>query len=297
MNIAIDLAERVATVDALLAEGSAILTAAGVGTPRLDAELLLAAACGVDRTALYVRGREQVSAACAQTFRDMLDRRRRREPLQYIVGRQEFWSLDFAVTPDVLVPRPETELLVELALGALRARGVGARSAVPLRLCDVGTGSGCIAVVLATELPGAEVWALDDSTAALAVADANARRHGVAERIRFVRSDLFSSVSSQLFDVVVSNPPYLTANDLANLQPEVAFEPRSALDGGGDGLDVIRRLLAASPEYLGGGGWLLVEIGATQAAAVEDAARAAGFTTVSIHADYAGLPRVLMARC
>jgi release factor glutamine methyltransferase len=297
MNIAIDLAERVATVDALLAEGSAILTAAGVGTPRLDAELLLAAACGVDRTALYVLGREPMSAACVQAFRGMLQRRRRREPLQYIVGRQEFWSLDFAVTPDVLVPRPETELLVELALGALRARGVGARSAVPLRLCDVGTGSGCIAVVLATELPGAEVWALDDSTAALAVADANARRHGVAERIRFVRSDLFSSVSSQLFDVVVSNPPYLTANDLANLQPEVAFEPRSALDGGGDGLDVIRRLLAASPEYLGGGGWLLVEIGATQAAAVEDAARAAGFTTVSIHADYAGLPRVLMARC
>lgn len=294
MDMAIDVAERVATIDALLAKGSAALAAAGVGTPRLDAELLLAAAYGVDRTALYVRDREPVPATCAQTFRGMLERRRRREPLQYIVGRQEFWSLDFVVTPDVLVPRPETELLVELALGVLR--GVGARHAVPPRLCDVGTGSGCIAVALATELPGADVWALDDSTAALAVADGNARRHGVAERMRFVRSDLFSSVSSQLFDVVVSNPPYLTANDLADMQPEVSFEPRSALDGGSDGLAVIRRLLTTAPEYLVGGGWLLVEIGATQAAAVEDAARAAGFTTVSIHADYAGLPRVLMAR-
>lgn len=301
MDAASAIAERAGTVDALLAEGGAALAAAGVGTPRLDAELLLAAACGLDRTALYVRGRELVSAACAQRFGDLLRRRTRREPLQYIVGRQEFWSLDFVVTPDVLVPRPETELLVEIALGVLRsdlpARGVGARHAVPLRLCDVGTGSGCIAVALAQELPGAEVWALDVSMRALAVAELNAQRLGVAQHMRFLRSDAFESVAGRRFDVVVSNPPYLAAGDLADLQPEVAFEPRTALDGGADGLDVIRRLMATARDHLFDGGWLLVEIGATQAAAAEDLARAAGFNGVSIRSDYAGLPRVLMARC
>lgn len=300
MEAARDTSERTATIATLIAEGTTALTAAGVGTPRLDAEVLLAAACELDRTALYTRAREPVSPRCAETFHGFLARRARREALQYIVGRQEFWSLEFTVTPDVLIPRPETEQLVELALDILRpilpVRGVGARRPVPPRLCDVGTGSGCIAVALATELAGADVWALDVSTSALAVAEANARRHGVAERMRFLRSDLFTSVSGQRFDVVVSNPPYLTANDLADLQPEVAFEPRAALDGGTDGLDIIRRLLVTAADHLVDGGWLLVEIGAAQAAAVDNLACAAGFGAVSIRSDYAGLPRVLMAQ-
>jgi release factor glutamine methyltransferase len=285
-----------AVVDQLIAGAVTALDAAGVGTPRLDAELLLAAACGVDRTALYVRGREPVPSRSTKVFRAFLARRLRREPLQYIVRRQEFWALDFTVTPDVLIPRPETELLVELALG--RSSGSDSEEArVPRpRICDVGTGSGCIAVTLAHEVPSAEVWALDVSMRALAVAELNAQRLGVAGRLRFLRSDLFASVAHQQFDIVLANPPYLTGADFADLQPEVAYEPRTALDGGADGLAVIRRLLAAAPDRLVDGGWLLMEIGADQAAVVEYLAHAAGFTAVSIRSDYAGLPRVLMAR-
>jgi len=344
MDAAMDTSRRAATVDALLAEGNAALAAAGVSTSRLDAELLLAAACGLDRTALCARRSEQLPDQCAATFRGVVTRRMRREPLQYIVGRQEFWSLDFIVTRDVLIPRPETELLVELAVSMIgrgrpsrrrqeraapqgerqsashfksnesctvRAEALEARSShlstslprheaksrtEPLRLCDVGTGGGCIAVALARELPSAEVWALDVSPDALVIAEANARRHGVGARIRFLRSDLFVAVAAQRFDVIVSNPPYLCADDLTALQPEVAFEPRAALDGGAHGLDIIRRLLTVAPDHLTDGGWLLMEIGAAQAAAVEDAARAAGFSAVTIRPDYAGLPRVLMAR-
>ncbi len=285
---------RSAGVDQLIAEAAVSLDAAGVGTPRLDAELLLAAACGVDRTALYVRGSEPVPGRSGAMFRSFLARRMRREPLQYIVGRQEFWSLEFAVTPDVLIPRPETELLVELALDA--ARSVGARDAAPLRLCDVGTGCGCIAMALAHELPSAEVWAVDISMRALAVAELNAQRLGVAERVRFLRSDLFASVVHQRFDIILANPPYLTRDDFADLQPEVAFEPRLALDGGADGLATIRRLLAAAPDRLAAGGRLLMEIGSEQAAAVESVARAVGFKAISIRSDFAGLPRVLMAQ-
>jgi release factor glutamine methyltransferase len=292
MDTAITTVLRPARLDQLIAAAAAALDAAGVGTPRLDAELLLAAACAVDRTALYVRGREPMPSRSVDTFRSFVARRRGRGPRPYIVGRQEFWSLEFAVTPSVLIPRPETELLVELALGAAR----GARHGVPLRLCDVGTGSGCIAVALARELPSADVWALDVSMRALAVAELNAQRLGGAERVRFLRSDLFASVAHQQFDIILANPPYLTGDDLADLQPEVAFEPRSALDGGADGLTIMRRLLGTAPHRLAEGGWLLIEIGSEQAAAVGSLARAAGFSTISIRSDYAGLPRVLMAR-
>jgi release factor glutamine methyltransferase len=353
MAAILDLADTTATIDRLVAEASAALSAAGISSPRLDAELLLATVSGLNRTALYVRGREALSPRCTEQFRGLLRRRVGREPLQYIVGRQEFWSLEFLVTPNVLVPRPETELLVEGALsvigcdgpsrrrqkraapqgeptGALRlesndswtvrAEALEARSsqlapspprqeaesrAEPLRVCDVGTGSGCIAIALAHELaqaqaralPDAEVWALDVSPRALAVAELNAQRLGVANRIHLGRSDLLAAVATQRFDVIVSNPPYLTVMDLANLQPEVAFEPRTALDGGADGLDIIRRLLATAPDHLVAGGWLLMEIGALQATAVVDLARASSFSDVSFRCDYAGLPRILVARC
>ncbi len=348
MEGAIETAERVETFDQLISEATATLTVAGVRTPRLDAELLMAAACGLNRTALYAHVCEPAPQGCRETFRRLVLRRQRREPLQYIVGRQEFWSLDFAVTPAVLIPRPETELLVEMALdiwgcplppslSTVSAAGASTSSArtvlgsfhsksqthctspltlssskgqLPVHrqfrqgqeaerkatLCDVGAGSGCIAVALARELPRAKVWALDVAVAALAVAEANARRYGVADRVHFLQSDLFASVAGMRFDAIVSNPPYLSAADFAHLQPEVAFEPRPALDGGATGLDCIRRLLAAAPQYLVEGGWLLMEIGAAQGPAVETCARAAGFGTVSIRLDYAGLPRVLLAR-
>jgi release factor glutamine methyltransferase len=252
----------------------------------------------------------------------------------------------------VLIPRPETELLVELALSIFRvpraqrsalslglSPDVGAirespHTAVPIRrafsggsrtaptakmsepekidrpprgeklereenlpaICDVGTGSGCIAVALACELPQAEVWALDVSTRALAVAETNARRHGVAERIRFVESDLFAAVAGRRFDMVVFNPPYLSEDDRCGLQPEVAYEPRVALDGGQSGLEIIRRFLAGARSALREDGCLLMEIGATQGADVAALARRAGFADLSVRPDAAGLPRVLAGR-
>ncbi len=332
MDAAIESVAPPDTVGRLIAAGAAALGAAGVSTPRLDAEVLLAAAVGVDRPALYARGRECLSRSCEQAFRLMLERRCTREPLQYIVGRQEFWSLDFAVTPDVLIPRPETELLVELTV-AMAARGNASRSSgVPLlakegagevlewrvsdlslapslvrrgasegnehniTICDLGTGSGCIAVALATELRRAEIWALDISPAALAVARANARRNRVAARIHCCASDLFAALGGCRFDAIVCNPPYVRAGDLQGLQPELAWEPRGALVGGADGLEVMRRVLAAAPGCLTVGGWLFVEIGADQAESVQGLARAAGFRRVSVHADYAGLPRVVAAQ-
>jgi len=306
MDMATDTAlPAVTAADQLLAEGTNLLEAAGVQTPRLDAEVLLAAACAIDRSALYARGRELVTLQRRDAFRSLLARRIAREPLQYIVGRQEFWSLDFLVTRDVLIPRPETELLVELAIevlyGSPRSSEKGQREGrryapQPLTICDLGTGSGCIAVALACELSGAEIWALDSSQPALAVAMTNARRHLVADRIRFVESDLFAAVDGRCFDAIIANPPYVSSLELERLQPELAWEPRHALDGGPAGLDVIRRLVSAAPEFLVDGGWLIMEIGANQPETVRALAESAQFSEVSIRADYAGLPRVLLAR-
>ena len=179
---------------------------------------------------------------------------------------------------------------------ALVRRGSVGRNERNITICDLGTGSGCIAVALARELRQARIVATDISPAALAVARANARRHHVAECIHFVASDLFAAVDGCRFDVIVCNPPYVRAGDLQGLQPELTWEPRQALVGGTDGLALIRRALLAAPAHLTDGGWLLVEIGADQATAVLGLARAAGFKRVSVHADYAGLPRVVAAR-
>ena len=176
-------------------------------------------------------------------------------------------------------------------------QGDGKRCAAqPLTVCDLGTGSGCIAVALAHELPAIEIWALDASRPALQVAAANAQRHGVADRIRCVESDLFASVAGQRFDAIISNPPYVSSVELEGLQPELAWEPRHALDGGPAGLDVIRRLVTAAPEFLVDGGWLIMEIGAEQPETARALAESAQFSEVSVRTDYAGLPRVLLAR-
>jgi release factor glutamine methyltransferase len=333
MDTAAQMTEQSPTASALLVDATAALAAAGVPSARLDAEVLLATASGIDRTALYARANLPGTTEAQQMFRGLLTRRLRREPLQYIVGRQEFWSLDLVVTPDVLIPRPESELLVELALALTRSRessddhiasprsrrgeprvrpvlmasqSVRGRSqGSPLHtsrdferritLCDLGTGSGCLAVALARELPHADVWAVDRSIAALAAARENARCHDV-ERIRFVAGDLFAPIGDACFDMIVCNPPYIASNALAQLQPELAWEPRGALDGGADGLDVIRRVVAAAPAHLISGGWLIMEIGADQGPAALDLAHAARFAHVSVRDDYAGRPRVLLAR-
>ncbi len=286
------------TVGAVLQSATALLSQAGIATARLDAEVLLAAACATDRAALYTRWRDAVPEPAMRRFEVTLRRRGQREPLQYIIGRQEFWSLDFTVTPDVLIPRPETELLVELALSKLSPSSLsagGTASRGLLRICDLGTGSGCIAVALARELACAEVYALDISAAALAVARLNAHRHGVEERVQFILSDGVSALRGCQFDAIVCNPPYLRSTELAEAQPELDWEPRQALDGGRSGLAVIERIVAESPAYLQEGGWLLMEIGAEQGLEAERLARAARFSTVAVVRDYAGLPRVLTA--
>jgi release factor glutamine methyltransferase len=275
----------------VLVDGEAALARSGVDTPRLDAEVLLAHAARSTRSELYLRLRAPVPIEVATRFEALLQRRCGREPIAYITGEQEFWSLAFAVGPDVLVPRPETETVVEAVLACVGGANAGAAP----RICDVGTGSGCLAVVLARELPAARLWATDSSVAALAVAHGNALRHGVADRISFHAGDLFADVSpSTPFDLVVSNPPYVAAGDV--LPPEVCREPCEALRAGEDGLDVIRRLLVAAPARLCAGGWLVVEFGSGQDRRIIEAAVAGGWAEITLRSDLAGIPRVLIAR-
>lgn len=273
----------------LLRIGEGRLRDAGVDSARLDAEVLLALALGIDRAGLYARLRASVPAATERHFAALLDRRAGREPVAYITGTQEFWSLPFAVTPAVLIPRPETERLVELVSRLSAAAGDA------LTVCDVGTGSGCVAVAILRELPAARVVAVDISAAAVALAARNAAAHGVADRISVVASDLFDALDPLArFDLIVSNPPYLSPDD--PVLPELAFEPSVALVAGADGLAVIRRLIAAAAPRLRAGGWLVMELGCGQEAAVCELAEAAGFEQIDVEPDLAGIPRVVTAR-
>ncbi len=255
-------------------------------TPRLEAEVLLAHSTGLSRTALLAHPERRIAPVDLSTYQGLLDRRAAGYPLPYLTGHAEFYGLDFLVTPDVLIPRPETETLVDLAL-AHRPRTV----------VDVGTGSGCIAVSLAVHLPGARLYATDLSAAALRVAAANARRHGVARRVHFVQCDLATALAGPV-DLVVANPPYVAAAEWADLPRSVReHEPRIALDGGPDGLSVIRRLLNSAPRLLRPGGVLLIEIGAAQGEAALDLARTLWPSASSaIHTDLAGRDRVLEVR-
>lgn len=258
------------SVAALLAEAETVLKAHEVETARLDAEALLAYVLGMDRARLFARMTEAVPQPQQDTFQALVERRVRREPLAYITGVREFWSLEFQVTSEVLIPRPETELLVETVLHLL-SQAPGPKPQAPSRLLDLCTGSGCIAIALAKESPEAEVWAIDISAAALAVAQANARRHGVIERVHFLQGNMLSFINKEKirFDAIASNPPYIPALDLATLQPEVRqWEPATALNGGSDGLDFYRALIEEGPTYLRSGGCLVMELGAGQSPAV-----------------------------
>ena len=257
-----DSFSRVETVAQLVAWAENRLRTADIDTSRLDAEVLLAHTLHISRSCLYSRLQDAVSTVQKHDFRRYVVRRTQREPVAYITGRQEFWSLEFQVNPCVLIPRPDTELLVETALRLLTA----ARITAP-RILDIGTGSGCIAVTLATELPRAQVWAVDRTHAILSVAQKNAHTHRVGRRITFACGDLLAPVppGPPFFDLLVTNPPYIDSQVLDTLQPEVrAWEPRAALDGGADGLDFYGRLLYDSPDYLRPGGWLVAEIGEAQ---------------------------------
>lgn len=259
----------------------------GIKEGRLDAELLLSDALGLDRVGLYLNYDRPLTAAELALVRERVGRRARREPLQYILGRVEFWSLSFAVNPAVLIPRPDTEILVEEALK---------RASADAAILDVGTGSGAIAVALAHELPAAAVEGVDISPGALKVAAENARRNGVDGRLRLAEADL-ARLPEGLFDLIVSNPPYIARGELAELMPEVRdFEPHMALDGGEDGLDSYRLLARQTPSRLRPGGWLLLEAGIGQAAAVQKLLSEAGMLDIFIRDDYAGIPRVVGGR-
>lgn len=258
----------------------------GIESARLDADLLLAATLGVDRVGLYLRYDQPLNATELRDFRARVARRARREPLAYILGEAEFWSLAFAVTPAVLIPRPDTEVLVEEAL---------ARGGEQARVLDVGTGSGAIAVSLAVERSAWRVTALDLSAAALQIAQTNARRHGVADRLRILQGDL-ARLPDEQFDLIVANPPYIPSGDLPGLMADVRdFEPHLALDGGPDGLAAYRALAAQAPRRLHPGGRLLVEIGQGQEQAVGELFAGAGLQGLFTRADYAGIIRVVGA--
>ena len=259
----------------------------GIESPRLDAELLLSATLEMDRVALYVNFERPLNADELTRYREKVRRRADREPLQYIVGETEFWSLPFTVNPSVLIPRADTEVLVEEALK--RIDGCS-------NVLDIGTGSGAIAVALAHDEPELLVTALDCSEDALKVARDNASRNGVAERITCLTGDL-GSLPPGPFDMIVSNPPYIPSRDWEQLMPEVRdHEPRLALDGGDDGLEAYRRIAVQAVQVLSPGGWLLVEVGIGQAAVVNKLFRAAGLTDVEQRDDYAGIPRVVMGQ-
>lgn len=276
---------------AVITTASARLARAGVESARLDAELLMAAAAGVSRATLIADGTE-IQPACAERFEQMVVRREAREPLAYIIGHREFFSLDFAVQPGVLIPRPETETVVETALDFLHGRP-------DATVLDIGTGSGVIAIAIAVNAPRSRIVALDISKVSLEVAADNARRHGCADRIVLLQGDCFAALEDQAqpFDLIVSNPPYIAETELSALAPEVRdFEPRVALEGGRDGMDFYRKIAADLPRRLAPAGEVILEVGAGQAEAVEAMMCAAGCFVSDRKCDLAGIDRVIRAR-
>ena len=291
-----------------LKEGIAQLREAHVPSYTLAAELLLLHVFGRNRSWLYAHPEEAVSEADAQEFFALLRRRAAGEPTQYLTGKQEFWGLEFEVTPDVLIPRPETEHVIEVALDrlALRELRVGRPQKTVgegMRIADIGTGSGCIAIALATELPAAAFVATDISAAAIAVAERNAHRHGVANRIQFIESDLLSAFSplaagqsAVAFDLIASNPPYVGRCESESLAVEVrAHEPASALFGGEEGYELYAGLIAQSAGHLKPGGILVLELGHNSLPAVQPLLDAPTWSGVNVIDDLAGIPRVIAA--
>jgi release factor glutamine methyltransferase len=304
-------------VRAALKNGIAQLRGADVPSFTLSAELLLLHTLQRDRTWLYAHPEEIIADADTQRFFALIARRAAGEPTQYLTGKQEFWGLEFEVTPDVLIPRPETEHVIEVALDRLALREIRAgrpqkNDGAGLRIADIGTGSGCIAIALAKELPGASIYATDISPKALEVAKRNAARHGMADRIRFVESNLLgqfgesvrdrndqspvTSRQSALFDLIVSNPPYIGRREMPSLAREVRdHEPECALYGGEEGYELYGDLIAQAARHLAPGGILVLELGHDSLLAVQPLLDAANWTNVGVTDDLAGIPRIIAA--
>lgn len=283
------------TVRTVLARATARLQAAGVPDAAFDAAWLLAAVLQQERSALLRDSAQPVSAAAQAAFFALVARRQQREPLQYILGTQPFVGLEIAVGPAAMVPRPETELLVEEVLTRLQAL-----PDAELLVADIGTGSGCIAVAVACLEPRAVVYAVDIAPPALALAEQNARRHGVRDRVHLYQGDLLAPLPARLqgrLAAVISNPPYVAAADVPHLMPEVRdYEPHTALTPGDDPLALYKRLARTAPAWLAGGGLLAVEVGAGQARAVAELWRRGGLADIVVRADYGGIERVVIGR-
>jgi release factor glutamine methyltransferase len=285
-------AEQAWTLGALLDWTAKHLAQKGAEFPRLDAEVLLAHAVGCKRIDLYgLRFGETATPDVRQAYRELIRKRLEGCPVAYLVGRKEFYGLELTVSPAVLIPRPDTEHAVMETLEA-------AKKLPAARIVDIGTGSGAIAIAVAKHAKDAHVTAVDVSPDALAVARANADKIGVADRVAFVQGDLFSGLSDARFDIIVSNPPYIAAEDMAGLPVGVRqYEPHLALNGGPGGFAVFDRLLADAPRHLAAGGQLILEIGSPQELAARDRITATGlFDLASTVHDYSGHPRVLRAR-
>ncbi len=281
MTVAVE--PQTATVEAQLEQARRQLAAAAIEEPRRTAESLLGFVIGCERSYLFAHPERDLSAQEAGHFEEIVARRVAGEPTQYILGVREFFERDFEVNPAVLIPRPETELLVEAVLE---------KASEAARVLDVGTGSGCIAVTLSCERPTLDVFAVDVSSAALGTAQRNARRNGAT--VRFSEGDLLESITDESFDVVVSNPPYAAERDRPTLSREVRREPELALFGGNDGLDVYRRLIPAAARVLRPGGLLALELGYDSLPGVR--ALLEGWDDVETRPDLAGITRIALAR-
>ena len=272
------------TLTTALSHGAALL--AHLPTARRDAEFLLLRATETDRAFLLTHPESTLTPDQQSTYEQWLTRRAQHEPIQYIIGEQEFYGLTLRVTPEVLIPRPETEHLVEALLHRVPKEA-------PLRIADIGTGSGAIAIALAHHLPNASVTALDNSTAALAIAQQNSQRHNLTARIRFLQSDLLNAVAGERFDAIVSNPPYVPDSEI--LEPQVRnFEPHTALYAGPTGLDIYQRLIPQAEKALTPHGWLLLEIGHGQRDALAELLEP--WNEIEFVSDLQGIPRVAIAR-
>jgi len=256
-------------------------------TERLDAELLLAAAIGKSRSYLHTWPERIVSSEDAEAYAGYLQRRRAGEPVAYILGQQGFWKIDLEVAPHTLIPRPDTELLVETALEL--------QPAAPAKVLDLGTGTGAIALALASDCPAWQVTAVDRVDEAVALAERNRQRLGLGN-VKVLTSHWFSSLAGERFDLIVSNPPYIAAQDPHLVEGDVRFEPSSALVAGADGLDDLRLIVSEAPQYLLAGGWLLLEHGYDQADAVRTLLVAQGFIDVASRKDLGGHERISLGR-
>jgi len=271
-------------------QGREVIRQSGMDNPELEASLLLAKALSIEAKDIYAHPERQLGPEEVEEFNRLLERRIRREPMAYILGEKEFYSRSFTVTPDVLIPRPETEILVEEALKILE-------NFTSPWIIDVGTGSGCIAVTLGCERRDARIFATDISYEALLVARENSDRHGVSQGVSFICSDLLGCFKDESFDLVVSNPPYVKGSDYPGLDREVRdYEPKLSLLGGEEGIDYIKEIVLQSKTVLKKGGWCIIEVGVNQSGRVTEMFEEAGFKDISLTRDLSGIERVIKGK-